>query len=364
MAHWVSAWGQAHTDILGMQPAWKGRTCMLSFRSAIAGSAVRLRLSNQEGRRPMLISRATVSAGGAYIPVTFGGAAGVTIAPGEELWSDPAELNVERGARLRVRMMLESAAGSGNCIRADVHASLPGDFTAGGQFDTLAVEGGASVPAVSSVEVLAGDTAGALVCFGDSITQMGMWTGPLAEALMERRPGLALVNKGVGGNRLLHGPASPATRNYGRAGMERFGRDALGESGVRGVIIAIGTNDFGHVADPAAPDWVDAGMLADAFRDLAAQARAKGLALYAATVPPCMGCEGFGPGQEAERSAFNGWLRGEGASLFDGILDFDAVLRSDTQPDRMDMSWDSGDHLHPGALGGLRMAAEALKTIL
>ena len=64
MAHWVSAWGQAHTDILGMQPAWKGRTCMLSFCSAIAGEAVRLRLSNQEGRRPLVIGRAAVSAGG------------------------------------------------------------------------------------------------------------------------------------------------------------------------------------------------------------------------------------------------------------------------------------------------------------
>lgn len=364
MAHWVSAWGQAHTDILGMQPAWKGRTCLLSFRSAIEGSAVRLRLSNQEGRRPMVIGRAAASADGEYVLVTFGGAERVTIAPGEELWSDPVDLAVERGACLRVRMMLNSAAGSGNCIRADVHGSVPGDFTAGGQFDTLAVEGGATVPAVSSAEVLSGDDAGALVCFGDSITQMGMWTGPLAEALLERRPGLALINKGIGGNRLLHGPASPATRNYGRAGMERFRRDALDESGVTGLIIAIGTNDFGHVADPAAPGWVDAGMLAAAFRDLAAQARAKGLALYAATVPPCMGCEGFGPGQEAERATFNAWLRGEGSALFDGILDFDAVLRSDTQPDRMDMSWDSGDHLHPGALGGLRMAAEALKKLL
>ncbi len=364
MAHWVSAWGQAHTDILGMQPAWKGRTCLLSFRSAIAGSAVRLRLSNREGRRPMLIGRAAASAGGAYVPVTFGGEEGVSIEPGEELWSDPVDLTVERGACLRVRMALASAAGSGNCIRADVHASCAGDFTAGGQFDTIAVEGGASVPAISSVEVLAGDDAGALVCFGDSITQMGMWTAPLAEALLTRRPGLALINKGIGGNRLLHGPASPATRNYGRAGMERFGRDALDESGVTGIVIAIGTNDFGHVADPAAPDWVDAGMLAAAFQDLVGEVRAKGLALYAATVPPCMGCEGFGPGQEAERAKFNAWLRGEGAALFDGILDFDAVLRSDDQPDRMDMSWDSGDHLHPGPLGGLRMAAEALKKLL
>ncbi len=366
MSHWVSVWGQAHTDIRGMRPGWRGRTCLLTVRSALDGTALRVRLSNREGRRPMTVTGASVAVGEAEpVRLSFGGEEAVRLAPGREIYADALDTPVRQGDCLRLRLAFQSPVGSGNTVRAEVHASVPGDFTGGGSFDTVRMPGGPPVPAAASIEVLASGGAGALVCFGDSITQMGMWTEPLAGELSRRRPGeLALVNKGIGGNRLLHGPLSAETARYGRAGMERFGRDVLEEAGAAAVVLAIGTNDFGHIADPGHPEWVTAQMLAAAFADMARQAREKGLTVYGATVPPCMGCEGFGALQEAERTAFNRWVRQQEGSGFDRVLDFDAVLRDSRHPDRMEMSWDSGDHLHPGPLGGVRMAEEVLKKLI
>ena len=366
MAHWVSVWGQAHTDIRGIRPGWRGRTCLLTVRSALDGTALRVRLSDREGCRPILVAGASVAVGDAEpVRISFGGDEAVCLAPGREIYGDALDMPVKRGDCIRLRLAFQSPVGSGNTVRAEVHASVPGDFTGGGPFDTVRTAGGPPVPAAASIEVLADDSAGALVCFGDSITQMGMWTEPLAGELLRLRPGeLALINKGIGGNRLLHGPLTPETARYGRAGMERFGRDVLEEAGAAAVILAIGTNDFGHIADPGHPEWVTAGMLETAFADMARRAGEKGLAVYGATVPPCMGCEGFGALQEAERTAFNQWVRQQERGVFDRVLDFDAVLRDSRRPDRMEMSWDSGDHLHPGPLGGIRMAAEALKKLM
>lgn len=50
----------------------------------------------------------------------------------------------------------------------------------------------------------------------------------------------------------------------------------------------------------------------------------------------------------------NTWIRG--AEEFDGVLDFDAVLRDPERPSRMLPAYDSGDHLHPGDAGLAAMA--------
>lgn len=361
MSHWVSIWGQAHTCIRGMRPGYGGRTCLLTLRSAFDATQLRLRLSNREGSRPMVLVAATVSVGErTALPLCFGGGSGAVLQPGAELASDALALELRRGDYVRVRLAFRGPVHSGNNIRADVHCSMTGDFTAGGQFDTLRPAGDPPVPAVASIEALADDGAGALICFGDSITQMGMWTSPLEDMLFNQRPGeLALINHGIGGNRLLHGPASPDVSRYGRAGMERFRRDVLEEPGAAAVVLAMGTNDFGHVGDPADPEWTDAPTLERAFVALAEQAKARGLAVIAATIPPCTGWDDYGPAQDVQRRAFNAWLRQQEGASFERVVDFDAVLRSADRPEVLDMSWDGGDHLHPGPLGGRRMA-EAL----
>ncbi|MBQ8834434.1 MAG: hypothetical protein IJ001_05865 [Oscillospiraceae bacterium] len=46
-----------------------------------------------------------------------------------------------------------------------------------------------------------------------------------------------------------------------------------------------------------------------------------------------------------------------------GILDFDAVTRDRVDPSVYDEPRNSGDHLHPGTIGGGRMAKEAFRVL-
>ena len=366
MPHWVSVWGQAHTPIEGIGPSYRDRTMLLTVRTALAGERLRLRLANWEGRGPLTVAAATACAlTGRETALTFGGSRGVTLAPGADTYSDALPLRVEPGELICIRLAFVGPVSSGNGIRADVLCSKKGDYTAGGPFDTGGcLPTGIATPAVAAVELLAPDEPGALVCFGDSITQMGLWTDPLGSALMRQAPGkLAVLNKGIGGNRLLSGPASPAFRMYGRAGVERFRRDALSDPGTKAVALFIGTNDIGSSPDPAASDFAGADRLAAALEDLAAQTRAAGMAVYAATLVPRMGSEGYGPAQEAERVRLNERLRAGEGTVFDKIFDFDAALRDPDRPAYMRMSYDSGDHLHPSLLGGRRLAECALEAL-
>lgn len=62
------------------------------------------------------------------------------------------------------------------------------------------------------------------------------------------------------------------------------------------------------------------------------------------------------------KDGFNEWVRG--TDLFDGCIDFDQVVRDAQHPEMLAFSCDSGDHLHPGFLGGERMAQTAAEALL
>lgn len=50
----------------------------------------------------------------------------------------------------------------------------------------------------------------------------------------------------------------------------------------------------------------------------------------------------------------NEWIRTSHA--FDGVIDFDKVVRDPSDPARMQADFDSGDHLHPSDAGYEEMA--------
>ena len=57
----------------------------------------------------------------------------------------------------------------------------------------------------------------------------------------------------------------------------------------------------------------------------------------------------FTPEKEVKRQAVNAWIRTSGE--YDGVIDFDRVLRDPTSPTKIRAFYDSGDHGHPNDLG-------------
>ena len=58
--------------------------------------------------------------------------------------------------------------------------------------------------------------------------------------------------------------------------------------------------------------------------------------------------------KEASRTAVNTFLRA--SHEFDGVVDFDAVLRDPSNPAALRAAFDSGDHIHPNDVGSQAMA--------
>jgi lysophospholipase L1-like esterase len=86
------------------------------------------------------------------------------------------------------------------------------------------------------------------------------------------------------------------------------------------------------------------------------RAHEHGIRVFGATMTPYGGNVGtFTDDGEAVRQAVNEWIRTSGA--FDGVFDFDAVVRDPEHPERFREDMQTGDFLHPNAAGYKAMAA-------
>ena len=197
-----------------------------------------------------------------------------------------------------------------------------------------------------------------IVAFGDSITDgwhstsgtHNTWPDLLA-ARLHANPStrnLAVINQGIGGNRVLHD-------GWGPNALSRFDSDVLAPSGVKYVILLESINDIGHAYDTTKPyDIVSANDLITGLTQLITRAHAHNLKVIGATLTPYMGCGYSSPAGDAVRNAVNQWIRT--TPLLDGVIDFDKATRDPTNPSIFSPTADSGDHLHPGDAGFHQMA--------
>ncbi|WP_373314454.1 GDSL-type esterase/lipase family protein, partial [Catellatospora coxensis] len=98
-----------------------------------------------------------------------------------------------------------------------------------------------------------------------------------------------------------------------------------------------------------------AAQIIDGLRQLTLQAKDRGLRVVVATLGPFEGYSTWTPEKEAVRQAVNTWLRGDNG--FDGLLDFDQILRDPAAPSKVLPAYDSGDHIHPNDTGAQALAA-------
>jgi lysophospholipase L1-like esterase len=80
------------------------------------------------------------------------------------------------------------------------------------------------------------------------------------------------------------------------------------------------------------------------YRQLIERAHAKGLKIIGATITPYGGAAYYSAEGEQIRQAVNTWIRTGRA--FDGVIDFDAVIRDPADPTRIKEGFHMGDHLH------------------
>ena len=102
-------WGAEFALPTGTPPLLDHQTLRQVVRLSLGGRRVRLQLSNEYGREPLVIGAAQVApaaAPGRGRVVRFGGQAGIVVPPGASVQSDPVDLKVAALAPLAVSLYL------------------------------------------------------------------------------------------------------------------------------------------------------------------------------------------------------------------------------------------------------------------
>jgi lysophospholipase L1-like esterase len=350
--------------------ALANQTVRMIVRTTIGGRRVRVKLSNAFGASAVTVGAAhlaTRATGSAIVPasdrpLTFAGKASFTMMPGVVVVSDPVDLDVAPLTDLAISLYFPDDTGSPTTHATGLrptYVSTEGDFTGRPELPLAGTT--QQYYWLSSVEIAAPADAFAIVAFGDSITDgarstpdtNNSWPALLAARLRANKAtaNIAVVNEGIGGNRLLTDAAGLA----GVSALARLDRDVLSHPGVKWLMILEGINDIGALAAATpTPNPATTESLIWALQQVIDRAHAHGVKVVGCTLTPYEGAGYSRENGEVIRDAVNRWIRTSGA--FDAVVDFEAATRDPDNPKRFRPEFDPGDHLHPNDAGYKAMA--------
>lgn len=164
-----------------------------------------------------------------------------------------------------------------------------------------------------------------------------------------------MINKAAGGNRILNDGLGPNA-------LSRIDRDVLSQPGLAYAMIFEGVNDIGTASTDAASQQEVGDRLIAAYKQMSLRIHAFNVPFFGATITP-FSAPGYNVtlqpysdvGREATRQMVNAFIR-ESDGVFDGVVDFDEVVRNKTSPWQLADIYESGDWLHPNVEGYQRMA--------
>jgi lysophospholipase L1-like esterase len=336
--------------------------------TTIGGSQVRVVLSNAYGPDPIPIGAAHIALrdGGPTIragsgrAVTFSGQSSFTIPPGAVVYSDPVRLAIPQMTDVAVDLYVPGTTKIGAITMHTGAAQTNYVSTAGNH------AGATQLPVESTtqswfvlyrLDVLTSDAIGAIVAFGDSITDgtrstpdtNNRWPDVFARRLASHGGPLrlAVINAGIAGNRVLSNGAFSAGINA----LARFEHNVLAQPGVTHVIFMEGINDIGQGRENESPSADD---IIAGHKQIIERAHSHGIKIFGATLTPFYAAGYYTEVGDQKRRAVNEWIRTSKA--YDGAIDFDKATRDPNDPKRLLAAFDSCDHLHPNDAGYKAMA--------
>jgi lysophospholipase L1-like esterase len=369
---WVGTWSTAPqlTEPRNNppEPGLSHNTLRQVARVSLGGDSLRVRFSNEFSTSPVTLNvvRIALSVGGSAIDTTtdqglrFDGKPEVTIQPGTAITSDPFQFALVPRTNVAITIHFGETS-------PDV-TGHPGSRTtsyllSGNEVSSLDFPDAVRTDhwyIINSIDVVAPETAAAVVVLGNSITdgrgsgtnKQNRWPDELARRLQENPDTrqVAVLNQGIGGNSVLRGGLGPTA-------LDRFDRDVLGQTKLRWLIILEGINDIGGSRDA---NTVAVELIA-AYEQMIDKAHARGIKVYGGTILPFARSFYDAEYRQTARGTVNEWIRSSGR--FDAVIDFDMAMLNPEDVLSLLPVADTGDHLHPNETGH-RMMAEAVDLTL
>jgi lysophospholipase L1-like esterase len=366
---WIGTWAAAPQPSLAGNPqTFRKQSLRLIVHTSAGGTKVRVKISNTYGDQPLVIGSAHIARRTAAAeidpisdrPLTFRGQKSDTVAPRSTSVSDPVELDVPALSDLAISLFFPETTLVTTrhilALQTSYVSQETGDSTGEVKFPVSKTI--AYWPFLTGVDVAASGRGASIVALGSSLTDGDgstkdanrRWPDVLAERLLKAGGAteIGVLNEGIIGNRLLSDRPS-----LGPAGVARFERDVLAQTAVKYVILALGVNDilFPDSFIPATESVTSEDVISG-NRKLIARAHKKGIRAIGTTIPPFENAifrspyfdRFYTPEKEKVRQEVNTWVRNGGE--FDGVIDFDEVVRDPSHPTQLLPAYDSGDHLH------------------
>jgi lysophospholipase L1-like esterase len=396
---WIGTWATApQPPEPGHVKGFRNQSLRLIVHISTGGTRVRIKISNTFGDHPLVIGSAHIARRTEVADIdpnsdrilTFEGKSSTIVAAGSMIVSDPVALEAPALSDLAVSLFLpESTEVKTLHVLAlqTGYVSQTGDATANARFPVA--EKIHTWPFLTGVDVEASAHGAAIVAFGSSLTDgdgtesdsNGRWPDVLAQQLQKSSGGkaeLGVLNEGIIGNRLLNDSPIEAVGGrfgsvLGQAGLSRFDRDVLAQSGVKYVIVGLGINDIAMPGSlTPATEGITAETIIAGYRQLISRAHQKGIRIIGTTNPPFENSfldlgpprppiTLYTPEKERMREKVNAWILS--SKEFDGVVDLDAVVRDPSHPTQLLPAYDSGDHLHPNN-AGCRAEGQAIPLAL
>jgi lysophospholipase L1-like esterase len=345
--------------------AFAAQTVRQTVRLRRGGTAVRLVLSNEFGRTPLVIGEIAVSGSehSTALPVLWRGGARWEIPAGERAVSDPVPLSVAADGELVVTCHVCASGEPSTFMHS---AQRTGEAAPGSQVGRPRLTGSEGFTSLYWIERVLTDAPAqrpVIVALGDSIARGVGTTADHDERYpdhLQRRlrgaaaadgtgtDGAVVLNAGLGGNRLLRHRAGPSV-------IDRFPRDVLGVPEATHVIITAGAND---IALPVmlGEEPSTTGDIVDGLFTLARRAARHGIQPLLTTLTPFGGSRIPSiatASNEGIRQAVNHAITSQRDWP---VADFAAAVADPADPSRLAAGFDSGDGVHPGDAGARALA--------
>lgn len=368
--HWVGTWAAApQIPVKSYMPynnEMTGRSVRQIVKVSVGGDIIRLRISNEYGQEPVEIRSVYISSAKDSFAINpketeylrFHNRQRVVIPAGSAVVSDAERFPLKPLQRLAVTINYKTApkvptVHMGSRTTTYILRGYSGPYTNFGR--AFREDHWFNIAAIDVYNV----QASAIAIIGNSITDgknsttnlQNRWPDVMSEELNRRGRPTGVLNLGIGGNKVV------AEGGLGAPARDRFDRDILGQHGVDRVIVFEGINDLGTSRDAR----TTARLIIEQYREMIRKARMHHLKIYGATITPMKGAGYFTKDHEEGRRMVNEWIRT--SKEFDGVIDFDELMRDPADHEAMRSEWQS-DHLHPNAEGYQEMGKYAARFFM
>ena len=364
---WTGTWATApqlvEPNNMPPAPGLANNTIRQVVCVSFGGDSLMVRFSNEFSKSPVTMKsvQIAVAKDSSLIDpataknLTFGGNPEIMMEPGKAFTSDPFAFDLAPRMKVAITICFGETSPdvTGHPGSRTTSFIVPGNEGPNVSFAN-------AVPTdhwyvINGIDVKAPKTAGAVAVLGNSITdgrgsgtnKQNRWTDILMERLLKNKgtEQVGVLNMGLGGNCVLRGGLGPTA-------IARFDRDVLNQNNVKWLIILEGINDIGGTRGEEAAARVADGLI-EAYASFIAQAHAKGIKVYGATILPFAKSFYDAPYRQTARDKVNEWIRTSGK--FDAVIDFDQVMRNPEDLQTILPDLHTGDFLHPNEAGYVKM---------